>query len=617
MYKLDLPKDLAMAATLELRRNREIERQNRIFNSKVRIIGVDKEALDYQVKERKIKEETDAHVHEAYAKDLIRNEKIAFLLDERQKNDRRTLNKAVEEFRQCFQKPESRREFHLNDPRMLKKDLPARISDHDPRLSVSGVQKLVGEDLNQQERHRMQQEQLREWSLQQQEERHRAREEHTCAAKDLIRNEKIAFLLDERQKNDRRTLNKAVEEFRQCFQKPESRREFHLNDPRMLKKDLPARISDHDPRLSVSGVQKLVGEDLNQQERHRMQQEQLREWSLQQQEERHRAREEHTCAEELYNKRRVELDNRAVELQKIEEETRRAVTVATKDFNLAKAAETREKQKLEKQQEEEDNLVEISNLIQGDLLSENPDQAVSVFGPHRVVPDRWKGMRPEQLKEITHFQLQQVQENMRSKEREQLCDLEWKQQRVDSARKALLLERQQARLERELRRALDNTNKQLSEAHRAQEKQKLEKQQEEEDNLVEISNLIQGDLLSENPDQAVSVFGPHRVVPDRWKGMRPEQLKEITHFQLQQVQENMAAETREKQKLEKQQEEEDNLVEISNLIQGDLLSENPDQAVSVFGPHRVVPDRKQYLEKEVFTNIPEDGYFAQFNTTSR
>lgn len=40
MYKLDLPKDLAMAATLELRRNREIERQNRIFNSKVRIIGV-------------------------------------------------------------------------------------------------------------------------------------------------------------------------------------------------------------------------------------------------------------------------------------------------------------------------------------------------------------------------------------------------------------------------------------------------------------------------------------------------------------------------------------------------------------------------------------------------
>lgn len=81
-------------------------------------------------------------------------------------------------------------------------------------------------------------------------------------------------------------------------------------------------------------------------------------------------------------------------------------------FLIFKAAETREKQKLEKQQEEEDNLVEISNLIQGDLLSENPDQAVSVFGPHRVVPDRWKGMRPEQLKEITHFQLQQVQENM-------------------------------------------------------------------------------------------------------------------------------------------------------------------------------------------------------------
>lgn len=40
MYKLDLPVDRREAAAIERRRALEIERQNRIFNAKNRIIGV-------------------------------------------------------------------------------------------------------------------------------------------------------------------------------------------------------------------------------------------------------------------------------------------------------------------------------------------------------------------------------------------------------------------------------------------------------------------------------------------------------------------------------------------------------------------------------------------------
>lgn len=40
MYKLDLPIDLKEAAAIERRRNLELERQSRIFNAKVRTIGV-------------------------------------------------------------------------------------------------------------------------------------------------------------------------------------------------------------------------------------------------------------------------------------------------------------------------------------------------------------------------------------------------------------------------------------------------------------------------------------------------------------------------------------------------------------------------------------------------
>ena len=52
----------------------------------------------------------------------------------------------------------------------------------------------------------------------------------------------------------------------------------------------------------------------------------------------------------------------------------------------------------------------MANMISSDLLSENPDQAISQFGPHRVVPDRWKGMNQDQLRRIREQQQNQVYE---------------------------------------------------------------------------------------------------------------------------------------------------------------------------------------------------------------
>ncbi|XP_066580646.1 RIB43A-like with coiled-coils protein 2 [Amia ocellicauda] len=353
MYKLELPSDLTKAANLEKRRNGEIQRQERIFNAKVRTIGVDKGALDFQVQERNLKEKKEAEILNAYAEELNHRDKVACLLDQRQKKDMRKLYKTIDEFRQVYQRPEARREFDLNDPEQLKKQDPA-----------------VG---------------------------------------------------------------------------------------------------------SGQGLQGLLGEDERNSEWRKSQQEQMRGWSQQQQAELEEAKAGQRSAEQHYDQIRVELDNRAVALQKIEQERKRAIAVASKDFNLSKAAETAEKRKLEKQQEEEDNRVEILNLLQGDLLSENPDQAISVLGPQRVRPDHWKGLRPEEIKDITDFQLQQAQEKLKAKAQEQECDREWDRYQMSSARAALLHERQQARLNRQLRRAQDNINAQLSEQHRAQ-KNILEKQ---------------------------------------------------------------------------------------------------------------------------------------------
>jgi hypothetical protein len=52
----------------------------------------------------------------------------------------------------------------------------------------------------------------------------------------------------------------------------------------------------------------------------------------------------------------------------------------------------------------------MANMVSSDLLSENPDQAISQFGPHRIVADRWKGMNQDQIRRIREEQQNQIEE---------------------------------------------------------------------------------------------------------------------------------------------------------------------------------------------------------------
>ncbi|XP_062426780.1 RIB43A-like with coiled-coils protein 2 [Rhea pennata] len=352
MHKLGLQRDLQEAAALERRRQRELQRQSRIFNVRGRTIGVDKDALDTQIKERKIQEATEKAQNENLANEMKQNDKIMCMLEERQKNDIRNINKAIGEFRKNFQKPETRREFDLSDPEALKKDTPARLSDSDPRCTVSGLQKFMGEDLNYAQRMIFQKEQLREWSLQQQ-----------------------------------------------------------------------------------------------------------RDWK--------NALADKKFSDDLYEKNRIELDRKSMELQRIDEEMRRAVCAATKDFNRAQAAEIAERKKLEKYQTMKDDMAEISSLLQGDLLSENSEQASSSFGRRCVMTDRWKGMNRDQLMAIRYSQQQQILEKRRLKEEEHQRNAEWDRQCIQASRAQLLLERHQRRQNQECRRAVDGVNAVLSQEQKS------------------------------------------------------------------------------------------------------------------------------------------------------
>ncbi|CAF2353735.1 unnamed protein product [Rotaria sp. Silwood2] len=351
MYKLDLPIDLKEKAAIERRRRAEKERQGRIFNAKFRQIGVDKEALDQQIQDRK------------WIEDLEEKRAAAF-------------------------------------------------------------------------------------------------------AKDSIRNDTIAKLLQHRQEYDDRENNRALNEFRALHQQPAAQREWDLNDPDFLKKDMPARVSDDDPRCGIASLQKFQGEDLNSRARNKYQQEQLREWSRMQQEDQRRAQQQQQAADQLFYSKQIELDQRAIELQQAEEQCRRDINKSTRNYNDALFRENEERRALKKRQEEYDNYAEMANMVSSDLLTENPDQAISQFGPHRIVPDRWKGMSQDQIRRIREEQQKQVEEKKRRDEEEQQRENEWNQRRVTEAKAGMIIEKQVERERRANEHNLYNDNQRLSNEQR-------------------------------------------------------------------------------------------------------------------------------------------------------
>lgn len=57
---------------------------------------------------------------------------------------------------------------------------------------------------------------------------------------------------------EKRCISEDINKFRDIYQRPENRREFDLYDPDGLKKSLPARLMDDDPRCGPSSAQKYA-----------------------------------------------------------------------------------------------------------------------------------------------------------------------------------------------------------------------------------------------------------------------------------------------------------------------------------------------------------------------
>uniref|UniRef100_A0A8D2D181 RIB43A-like with coiled-coils protein 1 n=1 Tax=Sciurus vulgaris TaxID=55149 RepID=A0A8D2D181_SCIVU len=183
MYKLGLSADPKEVAAIEARRNREKDRQSRFFNVRNRVMGVDVEALNNQVEEKKLREATEQSKDAAYGTKQVQYDLVAQMLEKEEAERARRLAKKIQDFREQKQQLKNRREFDPWDPDRLQREFPVYLNDSDTFYGPASMQCFFGEDLERATNLRMQQEQFR-YSLEGQlQEQQQAKVDEKCAGK--------------------------------------------------------------------------------------------------------------------------------------------------------------------------------------------------------------------------------------------------------------------------------------------------------------------------------------------------------------------------------------------------------------------------------------------------
>lgn len=201
--------DLKLAASIQRRRQTDAERKERIFNSRFRLIGIDKEFLDKQVAEKKQQRELEQARESQLDENLLRCSQLAVQRQKQEEEEKRRIEKEIEEYRKCYQRPEDRQNYDLEK------------GDHDLTIGGGFAQLLEGEVGDPKERSKVQREEYRWWlekqkgeRVQVEKERQEADDAYVAA---VIARDQRARTLDQMERDCRRRLNEANARFNRAL----------------------------------------------------------------------------------------------------------------------------------------------------------------------------------------------------------------------------------------------------------------------------------------------------------------------------------------------------------------------------------------------------------------
>ena len=158
-------------SSLQKKRQFALERAERLKDPRMRAMGIDKAALDEQVKEKEAMKKLEKERDNFYDTQALMMDKHAQVLQREVDEIRLQREREVLNYRETFQKKQCGREWDLNDPKRVRNTLPPRVCDDDPRCGTASMQKFEGEDLDAANRRKAQAQQQREWAEQQMDEK--------------------------------------------------------------------------------------------------------------------------------------------------------------------------------------------------------------------------------------------------------------------------------------------------------------------------------------------------------------------------------------------------------------------------------------------------------------
>ncbi|CAG5103683.1 Similar to RIBC2: RIB43A-like with coiled-coils protein 2 (Homo sapiens) [Cotesia congregata] len=307
-----------------------------------------------------------------------------------------------------------------------------------------------------------------DWQIKEKERLRQQEREQECRMDEaLLRSSKFAMMLEKREEEEKKKINRDINSYRQIYQRPQDRRDFDLYDPDNLKKSLPGRLADDDPRIGPSSAQKFEGEDLEQVKRRSRDKEQMQSSLMQQVYEKQKNKQEQQHADESLQRMILSRDRRAIDLERMEEECRRKLNEANAQFNRALAEEQEYRNKYEAIKDEEDKRAEIYNHLTGDFLTEAREQALSHCGPSKLLAYRYKGMTSDELKAIWNEQAHQMKEIQKMKEEQKKKNNEWDRLMIGNAYAAEAYNQQLERQKMELRKRIAEENLQLAQQQKS------------------------------------------------------------------------------------------------------------------------------------------------------
>uniref|UniRef100_A0A8C1P7Z2 RIB43A-like with coiled-coils protein 1 n=1 Tax=Cyprinus carpio TaxID=7962 RepID=A0A8C1P7Z2_CYPCA len=317
-----------------------------------------------------------------------------------------------------------------------------------PRARVIGVDLRVLQKQQEEKRERLDMDQQRDM------------------ARDLLRLSLDEMAMQQKKEEEelRRELAQDLVQYRAIHQRAEDGRDADINYCRQGASNVS--VSDSDSALGPASMQVFLGEGINENEKKRAQME-MNERNLRaQREERKKQEREQKNRELLTGRELVEKDLRAVQLNALEEECKRAAHIALSHYNQAQAEERMEREQQERLRREGEELAEVRYMVTSDLLTERTEAAKrktesSAEGP-QVLTDRWKGMTPQQISDIHRKIKEQCLEKERLQEMERQRDVAWDYHLTEQARQQEREENRDKELQRERRIQLDKHNQQLA-----------------------------------------------------------------------------------------------------------------------------------------------------------